>query len=540
MLIMKINIKISIAAILITMAMGSCLKDLDTKPLDKRITTMDDLFSSDSSAGVVDQMLAKCYGGLTLSGQGSEGWRLPDIENPDQGVATFLRGYWNAQEQPTDEAMNVWSDGDLNEYHYQSWSSNNSYIRVIYQRIFFNISVCNEFIRNISPRVGSASPELKAKWTNYIAEVRFLRAYFYYCALDLWGNVPFATDKDLVGAFLPPQIKSANLFAFIESELKEINPSLIQANQDTNYYARANKAAAWTLMATMYLNAETYLGNGNSKYTECITYCDSVIHAGYSLYPKYPELFLADNGKNCRDEIIFGTAEDGRYTKNYGGTTYVVNAEVGGNMALADFGISSGWGGNLTTTTFMSKFPDPSGATDTRALFYLQGVGVAPLPALNTFTPVLALSKFKNVTSTGHPGSNTTFVDTDFPLFRLADIYLTYAEAILRGGNGGSRATALGYVNSLRERAYGNASGNITDAELTLPFMLDERGRELYWECHRRTDLIRFGLLTSGSYVWDWKGGAAAGIITDSHLNLYPLPISDLNVNTNLVQNPGY
>jgi starch-binding outer membrane protein, SusD/RagB family len=535
---MKKTINISIAAIIITLAMVSCLKDLDTKPLDKSVATLDDLFSSDSSEKVVDQMFAKCYATIGLSGQGSEGWRLPDIENPDQGVATFFRGYWNAEELPTDEAMNVWSDADLNEYHYQSWSSNNSYIRVIYQRIFFNISVCNEFIRNISPKVDGATPELKTKWGTYIAEVRFLRAYYYYCAMDLWGNVPFATDQDLVGAFMPPRIKSADLFAYIESELKAIDPILLPANRDPNYYARANKAAAWSLLAKMYLNAETYCAQ--NKYSECITYCDSIINSGYTLHPVYAELFLADNDVTCQDEIIFCIAQDGRFSKNYGGTTYLVNAEVGGDMTLADFGIASGWGGNLTTTTFIGKFSDPSGATDTRALFYSHGDSVKPLAALSTFASNLALSKFKNITSTGTPGSNGTFVDIDFPLFRLADIYLTYAEAVLRGGTGGSRATALGYINALRERAYGNTSGNIADAALTLPFILDERGRELYWECQRRTDLIRFGLLTSGNYLWDWKGGEANGTGTENFLVLYPLPVSDMNVNSNLVQNPGY
>jgi hypothetical protein len=124
-------------------------------------------------------------------------------------------------------------------------------------------------------------------------------------------------------------------------------------------------------------------------------------------------------------------------------------------------------------------------------------------------------------------------------MFRLADAYLMYAEAVLRGG-GGTRAQALTYVNALRQRAYGNASGNITDPELTLDFVLAERGRELLWEGHRRVDLVRYGLFTGGTYLWAWKGGAVAGTATGTHLDLYPLPVSEIVANPNLTQNPGY
>jgi hypothetical protein len=119
-------------------------------------------------------------------------------------------------------------------------------------------------------------------------------------------------------------------------------------------------------------------------------------------------------------------------------------------------------------------------------------------------------------------------------------MYLIYAEAVKRGGSGGSETDALGYINLLRERAYGNTLGNITASQLTLEFILDERARELYWECHRRTDLIRYGLFTAGNYTWEWKGGVQLGRTVDSHFNLYPLPSTDLQANTNLTQNNGY
>ena len=115
-----------------------------------------------------------------------------------------------------------------------------------------------------------------------------------------------------------------------------------------------------------------------------------------------------------------------------------------------------------------------------------------------------------------------------------------YAEAVLRGGQGGDLGTALDLVNQLRVRSYGDASGNISASDLSLDFILDERARELYWEGHRRTDLIRFGQFTDGNYVWPWKGNTAAGSKTASYRNLYPIPANDLGANPTLNQNPGY
>ncbi|PIR12986.1 MAG: hypothetical protein COV50_07065 [Flavobacteriales bacterium CG11_big_fil_rev_8_21_14_0_20_35_7] len=147
------------------------------------------------------------------------------------------------------------------------------------------------------------------------------------------------------------------------------------------------------------------------------------------------------------------------------------------------------------------------------------------------------ITKFKNITSTGVPGADPTFVDTDFPMFRLADVYLMYAEAVVRGGAGGTISEAGDFVNLLRNRAH---SSTITSANLTLDFLIKERSRELYWEGHRRQDLVRFGLFTGGNYNWAWKGGSQNGIALPNHLNIYPLPVNSMAANHNLTQNPGY
>jgi len=149
------------------------------------------------------------------------------------------------------------------------------------------------------------------------------------------------------------------------------------------------------------------------------------------------------------------------------------------------------------------------------------------------------IEKYSNATSTGSFGVDQTFVDTDFPLFRLADVYLMYVEAHLRGGSGASAADAENYINSLRTRA-NNPQNNLTISDLTLDFILDERSRELHWEAHRRQDLIRFGKFTGGSYNWAWKGNGTNGIALPAHMNLYPIPSASLASNPNLTQNAGY
>ncbi len=525
---------ITLIVVATAMMLTSCVNDLDTEPLNPRISTAASIYKDPAS---YKQLLAKLYAAMTQTGQRGE-YGMAEISAPDEGTTSFMRMYWSAQEITTDECLSAWGDPGLTEYHGLNWSEQNGYIQLLYQRIFINIAYCNEYIREVGARVDGLDAALQTDVKQYLLEARFMRALNYYYAMDLWGNVPFVTEADAPGAFLPKQISRADLFIYLESELKDILPGLAAAGK--NEYARADQAAAWTLLAKMYLNAQVY--TGTARYGEVITYCNNILNAGvYSIAgTNYKDLFLADNDR-LRNEIIFPIAEDGNNGRNYGGVTFIIHAAVGGAMdADNEFGIASGgWSGSRLTNTFANKFADPSGATDKRAIFYTKGQTL-DITQPTLFTQGYLCAKFKNLTSAGAKGQNTTFVDTDFPLFRLADVYLMYAEAAKRGGAGGDMAKATSLINELRTRAYGNASGNITTADITLPFLLDERARELYWEGHRRTDLIRFDKFTSDTYLWDWKGGVKAGAGSDSHYNVFPIPASDRAINTNLIQNPGY
>ncbi len=518
-----------------TILLWSCQDDLELKPEDNRETSATVFDNPDSYR----EFTAKLYAGLSLSGQQGPSGNA-DLQGLDEGFSNYMRLFFKLQELTTDEAVIGWNDGTIKDLHSQTWTSGNEFIRTMYSRLLYQIALTNEFLRQTTDAKldgRGVSGDLKSEIAEYRAEARFLRALSYYHAMDLFGNPPFVTEEDPIGAFLPPQIKRADLFSYIEGELLAIESTIVPARQ--NEYGRADQAAVWMLLSKLYLNAEVYTGQG--RYTDVITYTTKVIQAGYSIPDvPYQYLFLADNDTNgAQEEVIFPITFDGLNTQAYGGMTFMIHASIGGSMDPADFGVSSGWAGLRTTQQFVDLFPGGAESEDKRAIFYTDGQK-KEIDNISVFTDGYAVAKYKNVDINGEQGSDSTgeFPDTDFPMFRLADAYLMYAEAVLRGG-GGSTGQAVTYINELKERAYGDSSGNITASDLTLDFIINERGRELYWEAQRRTDLIRFNLFTENG-VWAFKGGVPQGTTTASFRNIMPIPASDLGVNTNLTQNPGY
>lgn len=508
--------------------MASCSKKLDRRPNNGIYA--DSVYSNFNG---YKQSLAKIYGAFALTGSSGPG--STDLAGIDAGLSDFIRMYWNLQELASDEAVCAWitdANGAIQELNTMNWSVNDAILTGLYNRSFYQITVANSFLRQATPDAvaahgitGTDADEIR----HFAAEARFLRAYQYWVLMDLFGNPPFVTEQDAIGSFLPKQISRDSLFQYIQSELLAIEPDLKDAR--TNEYGRADKAADWALLARLYLNAEVY--TGTAHYDSAAIYAKKVIDAGYQLAPDYKNLFLADNDVN-NQEIILPINYDALKTQNYGGTTFIVNSSINTDMNPSSFGVpSGGWGGNRAKPSLPNLFTDLSGSTDKRAMFYGD---VKDVTALNQFTDGLRVTKFKNINSDGSTPANAgTFASTDFPLFRLGEIYLEYAEALLRTGDVAGALTAF---NTVRQRAYGNNSGNVTT--LTLDDILAERGRELYWEAYRRTDLIRFGKYTGGNYLWQWKGGVKDGTAVPDYLKLYPIPSTDIISNTNLVQNPGY
>lgn len=514
-----------------SLSLTSCIKDLEQEPITD--VTSASIFKDFAN---YPNALAKLYGGLAMGGQvGGDGGIYPDtdINGINGGFSQYTRLMYTLNVITTDEAVIGWNDGNLHTIHKMTWNSSNEFIAAMYYRIYTEIAFCNEFLRNVTDEklasnniTGNNLTE--AKYMR--AEARFLRAQSYYHALDMFGNVPFVDENYLPGSINPPQrIERAALFSFVESELLACANELKDAR--SNEYGRADKAAAWALLARLYLNAGVY--TGTERNNDCITYCNKIINSGYSLKSKYEDLFLADNNIN-NPEAILTVNFDGLKTQTNGGTTYLVHAAIGGTMSAAEFGVDNGWGGIRTTKAFVNLFP--ANGADKRGRFYTNGQNLE-INDLGSFTDGYAFIKFKNIKSDGSSGSHKNWVEADIPLYRLADVYLMYAEATLRGGNG-NMATAIDYVNQLRQRAYGNTNGNVTS--INLDFILEERARELSWEMTRRTDLIRYGRFTTGDYLWPWKGNVKDGKAVESYRNLFPIPVNDIIANPNLIQNPGY
>ncbi len=526
---MSINARKLLLASSLLVAIGACT-DVTVEP--KSTITSANVFNEPTA---YKQFLAKIYGNLSLTGQSGPAGNS-DITSNDEGFSQYIRLWWQMNELPTDEAVIAWNDGPLQELNTQLWGSSNSFLGQMYYRLYFQISMVNEFLRETSDAKLAARGQtsLAATIKTYRAEARFLRALAYWHGIDLFGDIPLVTENDAIGKTAPAQAKRADVYAYIVSELNAARADLPAAGAQE--YGRADQGALAMLLAKVYLNAQVY--TGTARWTEARTEAEKVIAGPYRLDANFRRIFSADN--NTSPEMIFPIPEDGKKTQNYGSTTFLTHASVGNQMDASAYGLDGGWWGLRIKPEVTALFPSGGGpaSVDKRSAHFFTAGQSTNIDNMTDFTNGIAAPKFTNKTSTGQPGSDPGFADTDYPMFRLADAYLIYAEAVTRGG-GGTRAQALDYINQLRDRAYGNTNGRITDAQMTTDFLLDERGRELLWEGTRRTDLIRYGKFTTAG-IWAWKGNVKAGKLTEAFRNLYPLPASEIIANPNLKQNTGY
>lgn len=523
----------------------ACTSDLDVKVKDP-----DQIIGEEAYQNIDDYTsgIAKVYAGLTLSGQQGPGG-AGDIGGIDEGFGQYMRAYWQLQQLPTDETKIAWNDGTLQTLNFQTWTGSSEFINAAYSRFLYEVELANQFIRDSNEDHLDAielSDEDRDQVYQYQVEARWIRALAYYHALDIFGNVPFKTEEDPVGGFNPEQISRKDLFDYIEAELLDIESDMVEPR--ANQYGRADRAAAWALLAKLYLNAEVY--TGESRYEDVLTYTEKIMNTDYSLANRYENLFLADNNTgDAAQEMIFGIPGDAEHTQSFGGTNFIVNASIGGDaVSPSELGVpGGGWGGTRTTKNLIYLFNqegDLSQVQDDRGKPYNSGTGIfltegqnIEMSDITVYNDGFGVLKYKNIKSDGSPGktgdSDASMVSIDYPLFRLADVYLMWTEAKMKTG-----AADATYVNRLRERAH---AATVSAGDIDDQFILDERGRELYWEATRRTDLIRFGKFTGGDYIWPWKGGVKGGTSTDDIYNLYPLPVSDLTANPeNLTQNPGY
>lgn len=538
------------AALIAVLSSGvtSCINDLDISPIDPQ------------TGGSFDQqgVFVKGYAMLGVTGQkGIDG--SPDPDGQDEGESGFYRTTFNCNELPTDECLWAWQENqDIPQLTSISWSPSSQRTEWVYVRLGYDITQYNFFLDQTESMTDAETLRQRA-------EIRFLRALHYWYFLDLFGKAPF---KEHFNNDLPVEKKGTELYTYIQNELNEIEGDMYEPRQAP--FGRADKAANWLLRARLYLNAGVY--TGQTDYAKAEEYASKVIGSAYKLCTNYSELFMADNdeNENAMQEIILPIRQDGVKTRNYGGSTYLVcGTRVAG---MPRMGTTNGWSCIFARAAMVQKFFSnlddvpmlradveiPKGldtdeqiddfdaehgirtedmikaAGDDRALLY-SGVGGGRrkihTDAISGFTDGLSIVKWQNYRSDGKPVSHATYPDTDIPLFRLAEAYLTRAEAIFRQGG-----DATGDINELRKRANCTRKvQTVTEQEL-----IDEWAREFYLEGRRRSDLVRFGMFTTNKYLWDWKGGAMNGTSVASYYNKYPIPVSDINNNRNMSQNEGY
>lgn len=563
------------AALLSMASMTSCVGDLDQTPNDPN-TTDASKFASNPKEYLAGT-LGKCYSSLAVSGQGGPNGDS-DISGLDGGTSQWARVIYMLNEFTTDEVNWIWADVGVFDLVTNTWGSSNSNLYGAYGRLYTHIAVCNDFIRLVRNRGDygiTLDADTEKEATQFVLEARALRDLSYYYVIDFFGNAVDAWD-DMSYGEVPQQTTRTALFEKVTADLEDVLANF----QDSGIYGRCSKDGIEALLCRYYLNAEVY--TGTKMYDKCWQHAQNIIarhqgggFQGTGLANDYLALFCANNDMfapggslKSQNEILWGVPYEYPYTETWGGTMFLIAAATSASsMPTVCYGLNADWSCMHANEALSDKFDFRGGvSTDGRTYLWCtekQGF-TKENDDFSVFTSGYAAVKFTNAKANsdgtmprstyddpgtgytfnwagvpevnGLPSQANAFPDTDFPIIRLADVYLMAAECSLRGA--GDQATGLQYVNYVRARA-GVSSWN--SAEFNLNNLIDERSRELYWENTRRTDLIRFGLFTGNTYVWAWKNNVRNGGSIPSYMNLFPIP-SDViaTYGSTYKQNTGY
>lgn len=527
-----------ISALALTVLTVSCIGDLDQYP-HTDATSQDAYKDADSYQAVLGGIYAAFI------------QRIANVSTEARSQ-NWIRTMMMFQDASTDSVDAIWLAGEsLTDVNGLSWTAGDGWVSAAYYHIYNIISMTNELIRNCSEdRLEGFSEADRMRIRKYRDEARFLRAYAYMHALDFYPEMSFITEKDPVGSFIPETYDRSRMFSFIESELNEITSGL-----PGTAYGHATSYAAQALLARLYLNGEVW--TGRPCYDKCIEACRNVIGGNFSLEEDYLKLFNGDNHLRT-NEIIFAFACDGRYTTTWDATTFITCGSVISDFFEHEKVYGTEGANEWNCLRARPDLVDIFQTGDRRAAFIsydrksyseyetLQSQGWYTVPGDVNYiykerskdiighdesTSGWKICKWTNLTDDGMPASSCGEgggANTDFPVLRLAEVKLTLAEAIIRSGS--VTDEAVNAVNDVRKRAFGSDAGKIAASDLTLNFLLDERLREMYMECVRRTDLIRFGKYTSGK-LWQWKGGVMEGKDVNDRFAFLPVPEAELSVN---------
>ena len=522
----------------------SCVQDLNTQPIDPNVLQQFDQ----------DRIYYKIYAGLGTSGQIGPNGNCDIVAN-DEGYSVFYRLLFVHNEFPTDCGWWIWDDAGVTDLNEMTWTADNDFTKLLYNRLTFNVTTCNHFLDNTEGKTDDKTKRQRA-------EITFMRCLNYYYLLDFFGNPPFTMT---VSSANPKQIEGGRpaLFRWVLNELLAAESYL---EENTEVY-RVNKNAARMLIARLCLNAHVYDPDGkymtqaNALDTAAL-YAKRVMDNGkYKLTNNYAEMFMGDNDHNngaC--EVIFAIPQDGDYIQSWGASSCLVCMTRAEGMM--DWGSDDKWECYRATPEMVAVFCNPAKKSpasvkadefhmptellDDRAILCNEAKADAVKKdsvtwsatatggakyGTGTFNKGWAMCKWTGCYSTGEKrGKHKNFVDTDVPLFRVAEAYLTYAEALYRQGK---KDEAMNVITDLRATRHAEPLNGTLDDDM----LLDEWLREFYCEGRRRIDLIRFGQFCGENSTKEWEGHTKGK--SNKYL-LYPIPSTDLVANPNLVQNPGY
>jgi hypothetical protein len=482
-------------------------------------------------------------------------------------ILNHWNGFWRAQEVGADQIViparpNGWVDGGIyRRIHEHVWTTDEDIVYATWDRTYSGIANCNRILYQIE----SGLLPLEETKDAVVAELKVLRAAYYYLLCDLYGNVPIVTDFDVEEGYLPEQGSRAEVYNFIVDEITE-NLQFLPTENSMLTYGRFNVWAARTLLAKMYLNAEIY--SGTAKWNECIEQCNAIINsnAGFILESNQKSVFVTEN--QFSKEIIFGIAIDDQYTKGW--NDFDIHMQTCQPSMQAKYNLSqTPWGGMCAIPQFIDTF-DPEDKRLTNNFMMGQqysasgetlhvtmgGLVGQPLALINElpgvhFSEEIHGYRFEKF-EIGLGSSNV--LNNDYPLFRYADVLMMKAECLLRTGDTDGAASI---VSQVRARAFDDPAkavvtgdqllqGSSYDYGLRNEFtntteggddiqygrFLDELGWEFNQEGRRRQDMIRFGIYTAKSWLSHSPNG--------DYRSIYPIPRGRIESNSNLTQNTGY
>ncbi|HLR26870.1 MAG TPA: RagB/SusD family nutrient uptake outer membrane protein [Fodinibius sp.] len=456
---------------------------------------------------------------------------------------TEVSGIWGVQEFTSDEMVlptrgqHWYNDGMYQRYQRHNWHTEEGNTNIAWNDIFSGINTTNRLLHQFQ-EIEEKSEALQL----IIYELRGLRAFWYFLALDMFGNVPLVTSYENADA-APATNSREEVFNFIEEELVSIIPNLSE-EVNSNTYGRFHRWAAYTTLAKLYLNAEVY--TGSSRYEDALAALNAIIDSGrYSLEEDYFANFAVENQGSSENILVI--PYDHTYTTEWGAMhqPHFWTLHFVGNQAVnMQYGA---WGGFAGGPEFMRSYND----ADERKDIWLTGVQTTPegdtlynnqeLPSDSALVYTVSISSLENAHENegarlmkyDYSGAQEYSLDNDYAIYRYADVLLMKAEVLMRQNGGTATNEAVTLVNEVRSRAFENPGQRMySTASLTMDTLLAERGWEFAGEAWRRNDLVRFDEFASGS--WMFKG------TVDKTRNIFPIPQQQLNSNPNLEQNPGY